>query len=163
MRIRYVTTIESPFQQVYEGFNRNLLEYLVPAVATIIRYEGQNPGDIVDIKFKIPFMRNWTIIIKESWLSHREYGFIDRGLRLPAGLVYWQHTHRVIARDDVSCFIIDDVEFESAWQLWDYILYLPLKLLFFNRKFMYRRYYNQLKNRINAKRDYPQSVSDSFL
>jgi ligand-binding SRPBCC domain-containing protein len=165
MRIRYVTTVMAPFRQVYEGFNQKLLEYLMPPfnVASVSRYEGQNPGDIIDIKFHLPLINNWTVIVKESWLSHREYGFTDRGLRVPAGIVYWKHIHRVVARNNESSFIIDDIEFETHWQLLDYLLYIPLWLLFYLRRPLYKKYFNRLKNRIFTKSDKPSDTIQGIL
>ncbi|MFW5687717.1 MAG: hypothetical protein ACOCXV_02210 [Bacteroidota bacterium] len=145
MRIRLVTTIMAPFKKVYKGFDRNLFEYLMPpfSMASIIRYEGQTPGDIIDLKFNVPFLGHWTVIIKEAHLSHREYSFVDRGLRVPFGIVYWRHAHRVVARNNKSCFIIDDIEYETSWVFLDYMLYLPLMAIFYPRKYFYKRYYKR--------------------
>ncbi len=150
MRIRLITTVMAPFKLVYEGFNINLFKYLLPPlnIASIQRYEGQNPGDIIEIHFALPFITHWTVIVKESWLSHREYGFIDRGLRVPLGILYWKHTHRVVARDNKSSFIIDDIEYETSWLLLDYLLYLPLLGTFYSRKFLYQQYYKQYAGRM---------------
>lgn len=145
MRIRLITTVMAPFQSVHEGFNINLFKYLLPPLnlARIQRYEGQSPGDIIEIRFALPFITHWRVIIKESWQSHREYGFVDRGLRVPLGILYWKHTHRVVARDNKSSFIIDEIEYETSWLLQDYLLYLPLLATFYSRKFLYKRYYKQ--------------------
>jgi ligand-binding SRPBCC domain-containing protein len=145
MRIRLVTTVKSPFNKVYEEFNIHLFKYLLPPfnLAEVLKYEGQNPGDIIDIKINVPFMSHWTVIIKDSWLSHREYGFTDRGLRLPLGIIYWKHTHRLVARDNHSCFIIDDLEYESSSVFLDYLLYIPLWMIFYPRKFLYPRYFRR--------------------
>ncbi|TVQ12265.1 MAG: hypothetical protein EA361_11325 [Bacteroidetes bacterium] len=113
------------------------------SLASLERYDGQNPGDLIDLKFNIPFLGHWTVIIKEAWLSHREYGFVDRGLRVPFGISYWQHIHRVVARNNHSCFIIDDIEYETSWKFLDYLLYLPLMTIFYPRKFQYRKFYKQ--------------------
>ncbi len=145
MRMRIITTIVQPFKIVYQGFNKQLFLYLLPPfVARLNKYEGQNPGDIVDIKFTIPIIGNWTVIIKESWLSHREYGFVDRGLRVPFGIRYWKHIHRVVARDASSCFIVDDIEFESPSRIWDRLMYIPLFLMFYPRKFQYKKYFRKI-------------------
>lgn len=145
MRIRLITTVFKPFEEAYKKFNRKLFEHMLPPLnlARLVRYEGQNPGDIVEIAFRIPFISNWTVIIKESWLSHREYGFVDRGLKVPFGIKYWKHTHRVVARDAASVFIIDDIEYETSWRWLDYFLYLPMWAMFWPRKFQYRSYYRK--------------------
>lgn len=147
MRIRLVNTIPSPFNKAYEQFNIHLFRFLLPPfhLAEIIKFEGHNRGDIIDVKINLPFMSNWTVIIKDSLLSHREFSFTDRGLRIPLGITYWRHTHRVVARDHHSCFIIDDIEYESKALLLDYLLYVPLWLIFYPRKFLYRKYFRQLE------------------
>jgi len=146
MRIRIVSTVYRPFKQVCEGFNISLFRALLPplGLVRVVRYEGQNPGDIIDLSFRIPFISNWTVIIKDSWFSHREYGFVDRGLRVPLGIQYWKHSHRVVARDHLSSFIIDDIEYESPWRFYDYILLPIIWGMFFPRKFMYDRYFKRL-------------------
>lgn len=108
------------------------------------RYQGQTPGDIIDLKFNIPFMGHWVVIIKDSFLSHREYSFTDRGLKVPFGIKYWKHNHRVVARNNNSCFIIDDIEFETSFVITDRLLYLPLFFMFYMRKPQYRSYYKKL-------------------
>lgn len=141
-----ITVIKAPFDKAHSGFNRDLFEFLLPPfkMAEVNKYEGQNPGDIIDLRFRIPFIGSWSVIIKEKWLSHREYGFIDRGLRVPFGISYWQHIHRVVARTPDSSFIIDDIEYETQWKLLDYLLYIPLFLAFFPRKSQYKKYYKAL-------------------
>lgn len=145
MRIRLVTTVMAPFKEVYTGFNKKLFEYLMPPfrLAKIERYQGQEPGDIIDLRFRVPFVGNWTVIIKEKWLSYREYGFIDRGLRVPFGIVYWKHIHRVVARDKNTSFIIDDIEYETEWKVLDYLLYFPLMMIFWPRKFSYKKFFEK--------------------
>jgi ligand-binding SRPBCC domain-containing protein len=148
MRIRLITTVKTPFKVVSTHFDRKLFEYLLPplSLATIRRFEGQNPGDIIDVKLKLPFGRFWTVIIKESWSSAREYGFSDRGLRVPFGIKYWQHTHRVVARNESSSFIIDEIEYETSLLLLDYLIFIPLFLAFYPRKFQYPKYFKKLQD-----------------
>lgn len=145
MNIRLVTTVKRPFPIVYKNFNESLFKFLVPPfnLARIERYEGQNSGDIIEIRFNLPFVSNWKVIIKESWLSEREYGFIDRGLKVPFGITYWKHIHRVVAKGENSSFIIDDIVYESHWKWLDYLLYLPFLVMFYPRKFLYIKYYKQ--------------------
>jgi ligand-binding SRPBCC domain-containing protein len=144
MRIRFVTTVMAPYKVVTKGFNRKLLEYLLPPFSFIRRYEGQQPGDIIDLRLRVPFTTNWTVIIKDSWHSFKEYGFADRGLRVPMGIKYWQHSHRVVTRNDDSSFIIDDIEYETSYIILDYILYIPLFLSFYRRKFLYKKYFEKI-------------------
>ncbi len=143
-----VTKVNAPFSEVSKGFNLKLFQFLLPPfrLAEIVRYQGQEPGDIVEMRFKLPFMGNWIVIIKESWLTPREYGFVDRGLRVPLGINYWAHTHRVVALSAESVFIVDEIEYESSWKWKDYLLYLPLLLMFASRKPLYRKFFQQIKS-----------------
>ncbi len=146
MKIRLVTTIEKPLAIVHKNFNESLFKFLLPPfnLAGIERYEGQNPGDIIEIRFNLPFIPNWKVIIKESWLHNKEYGFIDRGLKVPFGITFWKHIHRVVAKGEKSSFIIDDIEYESNSNWLNYILFLFLLLMFYPRKFLYKKYYKEL-------------------
>ncbi|GEM_PF-1141308 len=150
MRIRLVTQVSVPLDIAVKGFNQDLFGFLMPsrALATLVKYEGQSPGDIVDIAFRIPFLSNWTVIIKDSWHLHREYGFVDRGLRAPMGIVYWEHIHRLVARDTQSCFIIDEMDYETRWNFLDFLLYLPLFSAFYFRTFKYEKYYRKLNKKL---------------
>ncbi len=145
MRIRIITTVLAPFKVVSGGFNRELFDYLLAFIplTRVNRYEGQQPGDIIDISIAFPFFQKWTVIIKESWGSYREYGFADRGLRMPLGIKYWQHIHRVVARNNTSSFVIDDIEFETSAKWLDYIIYIPLLLMFYPRKLQYKWYFKK--------------------
>lgn len=144
MKIRLVCQVKRPFAEVVEVFDRQLLTYLLPPLGTLYQYEGQKIGDLVEVRFRIPLMKSWKVIVKEHWETHREYGFTDRGLQVPLGIVYWQHMHRVIARDNHSVFIVDDIEYETHLKIWDYLIYLPLYLGFYLRKPLYRRYFHSI-------------------
>jgi len=145
MHIRLVTTVKKPFSIVYKNFNESLFKFLLPPLrlASIERNEGQNPGDIIEIRFNLPFIPNWKVIIKETWLNKKEYGFIDRGLKVPFYIIYWKHIHRVVTRDAKTSFIVDDIEYESHWKWLDYLLYMPFFLMFYPRKFLYKKFYKQ--------------------
>lgn len=145
MRIRMVTTVKAPFDVVSGNFDRNLFEYLLPPVfpAVIRRYEGHMPGDIIDVLLKLPFGKHWTLITKETWKTAKEYGFAERGLRTPLGITYWHHTHRVVARNQNSSFIIDEIEFETSLYLTDYTHYVFLFGVLYYHKLMYSRYFKK--------------------
>jgi len=141
-----VTTVKAPFNIVCDNFDRKLFEYLLPSVlpAVVRRFEGHMPGDIVDVSIKIPFARYWTLITKETWKTAKEFGFTERGLRTPLGIKYWHHTHRVVARNHTSCFIIDEIEFETLFYFTDFTHYGILFGVLYYHKLMYSRYFKKL-------------------
>jgi len=143
MRIVFKTTIDRDLFTVSGSFDEQLFKYLMPPLgfAKIVRYEGQEHGNIVEIGFRIPFMRNWIVVIKDSWKHSREFVFVDRGLQVPLGIYYWQHIHKIVSLGKNRCVIIDDIEFESSFILQDYINYVLLYLMFFPRRYLYRKYF----------------------
>lgn len=53
--------------------------------------------------------------------------------------------HRIVARTPDSAFIIDDIEFETSWKILDYLLYIPLYMMFFPRIYQYEKYYKSIR------------------
>lgn len=149
MRIRLKTRIKKDFHTVAAGFNQELFNYLLPpfGLARLERYDGQKPGDIVHIKFSLPFVNDFKVVIRDVWTSPKEYRFVDRGLVMPFSLEFWQHTHRVVALGEKRTAIIDQMEFRTRWQLLDWLIWPMLFLSFFPRKWQYKRYFERTKPR----------------
>jgi len=147
MRITLKTRIRKDFHTVAAGFNHDLFIYLLPplGLAVLKRYDGQKPGDIVHIKFRLPFVNDFKVVIREVWTSPKEYRFVDRGLVMPFRLEFWQHTHRVVALGENRTAIIDQMEFRTSWLLLDWLVWPMLFLSFFPRKWQYKRYFERTK------------------
>ena len=145
MRLVFKTTIDRDLFTVSGGFNEQLFKSLMPplGLARIVRYEGQEPGNIVEIGFRVPFMRNWIVVIKDSWRHSREFVFVDRGLQVPLGIYFWQHIHKIVSLGKNRCVIVDEIEFESSFVIQDYLNYVLLYLMFCPRRFLYRKYFRK--------------------
>lgn len=128
------------------GFNADLFKYLLPplGLVSLVRYDGQQPGNIIHLRFNLLF-NDFKVVIKEVWTSGREYRFVDRGLIMPFGMTFWQHTHRVVSIGNNQSAIIDQIEFKTKWIITDLLLYPFLILGFFPRKWLYKRYYRRQK------------------
>ncbi len=145
MKIVLKTLIRRNFETVVDGFNRDLFTYLLPPslIAKLVRYDGQQRGDFIHLRFRLPFINDWKVVIKEVQHTDKEYRFVDRGLKMPFGLIYWQHVHRVVSLGKDRCVIVDEMEYESSWILQDLINYVLLYLAFFPRKFLYKKYFEK--------------------
>lgn len=146
MRLKLKTVVKRDFDTVVRGFNRNLFEYLVPGwgLPVFKRYDGQQHGDMVHIVFRFPWIIDWMVVVKEAGMTDKTYWFTHRGLKIPLGLVFWQHVHRVVAMGKQKTGIIDNIEFQSKWAILNPLNYLVLLFIFFPRKILYRRYYHKI-------------------
>jgi hypothetical protein len=149
MKITLKTRIRRDFHTVAAGYNQDLFHYLLPplGMAKLERYDGQKPGDIVHIKFRLPFVNDFKVVIRDVWTSPKEYRFVDRGLVMPFRLEFWQHTHRVVSLGENRAAIIDQIEFHTDWFLLDLLVYPMLFLSFFPRKWQYKHYFERLKHK----------------
>jgi ligand-binding SRPBCC domain-containing protein len=149
MKIVLKTSVNRDFQTVVRGFNKDLFEYLMPplGLAVLKRYDGQEHGDMVHIGFRLPLLKDFKVVIRDSGREEKVYWFVDRGLEMPLGLEFWQHEHRVVSLGKNKCVIIDHIEFDSKWRLLNLLNYLLLLLAFLPRMALYRRYYyHRFKN-----------------
>ena len=145
MRILLKSKVNKPFRQVADGFNEKLFRHLMPpfGLARLVRYDGQNPGDIVHIRFALPFFNEFKVVIRDVYTSPKEYRFVDRGLVMPFGIKFWQHAHRVVALKEDKSAVIDHIEFKTAWWILDFLLYPILLLSFLPRTWQYPRYFKR--------------------
>ena len=84
MKITISTPVEENFEQVWQGFNRELFLLLSPTFPKVIltRFDGCNKGDEVHLELHFPFFtQEWNSLIIESGMDHRGYYFIDQGIR----------------------------------------------------------------------------------
>jgi len=143
MKIHLETIINRPFQQVATDFDRQLFEFLLPpkAVAKLVRYDGSNPGDIVHIRFRLPYGADWISEIISRSEDHTKMEFVDIGTKLPLMLTKWHHRHMVDKVDDSNTRITDEMIFSTCCKLLDYLAYPVLFLAFYPRKKKYKLYF----------------------
>ena len=149
MKILLKSRVKKDFHRVVSGYNEALFRFLMPPLGLLrlLRYDGQNPGDIVHLRFGIPLINDFKVVIRNAWTSPKEYRCADRGLVMPFGIRFWQHTHRVVSLNENNTALIDLIEFKTDWWLLDLLIYPLLFLFFLPRTWQYARYYKQLSHR----------------
>ena len=142
MHILLKSRVSRDFRDVYNGFDRNLFEFLLPPGAKVQQFDGSKKGDIVHLTFSFPLKAEWVSEIIEDTVSDSECYFIDKGTKLPFGITSWTHKHSVKKVDNQS-IIIDDIEFSTGNKLLDLIYYPALFISFLPRKRLYQKYFTQ--------------------
>lgn len=146
MRIRLVSEVNKPFERVAGNFNRRLFEFLLPPsfVARLFRYDGSDPGNIVHIRFLLPWCSDWISKIISSKHSNVAFEFVDIGEKLPFGLKTWKHHHIVKKLAENQTQIIDDMNFSTCCKIFDLMIYPVLFLAFYPRKQQYKEYFEKI-------------------
>lgn len=143
MKIVIKTKIDKNYQIVFSKFNLQLFKALKPPFVQleVERFDGCKKGDEVHLKM---LLFGW---LKQKWISHitadfkseYEIYFVDEGAYLPPPLKKWKHIHRIDKINELSCFVIDDIEYTSGNVALDLLLYPALYLMFLYRKPIYKR------------------------
>jgi ligand-binding SRPBCC domain-containing protein len=92
------TPIQAPISHVKELFTADLLLRLSPPFprVSLQRFDGCKKDDNVILEINLVFTKvTWSSLITEDKLTANEWFFIDEGVKMPFGLHYWQHKHRV--------------------------------------------------------------------
>jgi hypothetical protein len=148
MKIVLKSRVRKDFSIVADGFNEALFRFLLPpfGLASLVRYDGQKPGDIVHIRFRPPLFNDFKVVIRDVWTGPREYRFVDRGLTMPFRMKFWQHTHRVVSLGEHQTALVDMIEYQTPWWLLDLLIYPLLFLFFLPRTWQYASYYKRLNH-----------------
>ena len=141
MRILLKTRVSGNYLDIYNSFDRSLFEFLLPSGAKVQQFDGSKKGDIVHLTFSFPFKAEWVSEIIENNISDSECYFIDKGTKLPFGIHFWIHKHRII-KDGNQSIIEDDIEFSTGNKFLDLIYYPGLLVSFLPRKRLYQKYFN---------------------
>ena len=144
MRFKIKTTVKGNYKDVFEKFDRELFEYLLPTApeTRLVEFGGSREGDLVHIEFVRPFRAKWISEIKEDGMDIQKAWFVDEGIVLPFGLKHWRHVHIVRKVDDRTSEIIDDIEYDFANRFISSMLLPAVYLAFLPRKRQYRQYFN---------------------
>ena len=147
MRISISTTVSQHYLTVKEGFNQDLFSLLSPPFPPVklLRFDGSGKGDIVSLELNFLFFKQtWTSEIIEDHTDESEFYFVDKGIKLPFFLGFWQHTHRLINRGSTLTEIKDEITYQGSNWILTPLLYPILYLQFLYRKPIYRRiFYNE--------------------
>lgn len=141
MRIKIFTRVEADYRKVFAKFDQHLFLKLNPPLMPVIllRFDGMNVNDEVHLELNFPGKKQlWISRITESAADSEEICFVDEGIQLPFFLKSWRHRHRIIRRNG-HCVIVDDIHYQAAFSLMNYLLYPILLLQFLYRKPIYKR------------------------
>lgn len=145
MRIYIKTEVFQTVTSVWQHFDKNLLLKLAPPFPPfkVLRYDGQNNGDIVSFELNFfLFKQHWESVISDANISETQRSFIDNGRVLPFFLKAWKHTHLIEKNVLGGSFIIDAIEFKTPFIFTDYLLYPILYLQFLYRKPIYKKVFS---------------------
>jgi len=142
MRLKIVTQVEQSIEEVFEGFDKRLFLKLSPPFPKVKlqRFDGCQTNDRVIIELNFIFFKQiWESHITESKTTTEEIYFIDKGVKLPFFLKFWEHKH-IIQRKEGKTFIIDDIHYKAIGGFLGTLLFYPsLYLQFLYRKPIYKK------------------------
>jgi ligand-binding SRPBCC domain-containing protein len=145
MKLNLRTTVNQSFRQVFRLFTKELFLKLSPPFPKVklLRFDGSEKQDrvVVELDF-IFFKQKWESVIVEKKESKDEIFFVDEGVKLPFFLKKWRHTHRIIRNGD-KADIVDDIEFETPFRLFDFLFYPILYFQFAYRKPIYKKVFSE--------------------
>ena len=147
MRIQIRTRVPGHYKTVFEHFNQELFEFVMPSFpkAKLQRYDGPTPGDRFELTLFTPLGKQyWHGLITERSLTEHYAYFVDIGAKLPFFLKRWNHTHWVIPDGDDHSFIVDDFTFDAPFLLMNPFVGLALYFQFRGRRPAYPGYFEQL-------------------
>ncbi len=137
------TPIQAPISHVKELFTADLLLNLSPPFPRVAlqRFDGCKKEDNVVLVIHLIFLKlTWSSLITEDLETEQEWYFIDRGVKMPFGLQFWQHKHRVKKTSEDTCEIIDEISFDTHHAFLNYLLFPFLWGMIFYRKPFYKKY-----------------------
>ncbi|MFK7900136.1 MAG: hypothetical protein AB8B61_05195 [Cyclobacteriaceae bacterium] len=148
MNFTLSTPIVKDFKEVFNQFDQELFEFLLPPkkVAQLIEFGGSQKGAIVHIQFLVPFKTEWISEITEDKQRETECYFIDVGRKLPFGLKYWTHKH-IVKKEGDQAIIVDDITYGYNNKVLDILFYPFWYLSFLPRKKQYRQFFEEGKRK----------------
>ncbi len=141
------TPVHQSVSDVWHGFDRRLFDQLSPPFppVDVVRFDGCLRGDVVHLRLNfLLFKQDWTSdIIDQQTLKTGdridEIFFVDKGVKLPFFLKFWQHRHRLLRHESGGTIIRDDITFSTPFWLTNYLMYPLMWAQFAYRKPIYRK------------------------
>ncbi|HHP7242277.1 MAG TPA: hypothetical protein ACFCUD_11415 [Cyclobacteriaceae bacterium] len=147
MRIIIETPVASNFLKIRENFNQKLFMYLNPPFPPVKlkRFDGCQKGDIVSLELNfIFFKQQWTSEITHDHTDEGGFTFVDKGIKLPFFLSFWEHTHKVLKADGNNSKIFDDINFFCHNQVLTLLMAPALYLQFLYRIPRYKKFFKEI-------------------
>lgn len=117
MQFQVTTEVDGYFLDVFDRFDRDLLEYLIPKFppAELTRWDGHDVGAEVHAKIGLGLAsQTFSVKIIEREIQEKAAWFTDFGLNMPWPIQTWKHTHRVEFISQATSRIVDDVSFTTS-------------------------------------------------
>jgi ligand-binding SRPBCC domain-containing protein len=143
MKILIKTRIDKNYQIIFSKFNLQLFKALKPPLVnlSVERFDGCKKGDEIHLKMDFFGLLNqkWISSITADFRSDYEIHFIDEGTLLPPPLKKWKHIHRIEKINELSSFVVDDIEYSCGNKAIDLAIYPALYLMFLYRVPIYKK------------------------
>ncbi|MGB1207033.1 MAG: hypothetical protein ACPG5B_15410 [Chitinophagales bacterium] len=143
MKIQISTPVKKDYKNVFEHFDKKLFLALAPPLLPfrLLRFDGCEKGQEVHIE--LAAKQRWISLITEKKISEQEIYFIDEGTQLPPPLKTWQHKHRLL-NTKKGTLIVDEIQYQCAFKLLDYIVFPVFYMMFYWRKHIYQRFFGRI-------------------
>lgn len=143
--IQIRSKVKGSYKEIMARFDRALFETLLPkqGKVEIVAFTGSRKGDQVHLRFISPLKAEWISTITEDGVNEEEAWFVDEGVKLPTGLVYWKHRHIVRKIDEHTSEIVDHITYKSWNLLFTWLAFPVLWMSFFPRKKIYQDYFGR--------------------
>ena len=143
MKILIKTKIEKNYQILFSKFTIDLFKKLKPPVLnlTVERFDGCKKNDEVHLKMDLfgQLKQVWVSRITEDFRNDYEIFFVDEGIVLPPPLIKWKHIHRIEKINELSSYVVDDIEYSCSNIFIEMAIYPALYAMFLYRNPIYKR------------------------
>ena len=128
--------------------DRNFIQYLIIAQPVrIVLWDGITDNKKATFSFWFFGWRTMKVIHKNYSISGSHLSFEDQGIKLPFGLLNWNHTHIIKSYGEGS-IIIDKVRLDGSTLLKKYFVYPIMIFPIILRRLTYRLWFYFLKREI---------------
>ena len=139
MKIIIKSPVPLPPEQVWEGFNLELLKKLTPGIVQLKAdvFEGTQPGCRFEMRVgAFGVLQEWKGLVTQAGQTPGSYWFVDEGVKLPWPLKTWKHLHAVRKSANGSV-IYDLIQFSCRPKWLNPLIFCFLFPLFSVRKRKY--------------------------
>ena len=139
-----VKVLDVNFDEVKLAFHQfSFIEYLTKfQPVRILKWEGIESGKKAHFKFWFLNWRKLSVCHDKYVNSDSKLSFVDKGIVMPMGINYWNHTH--IVRDNKDSVIIEDYfEFGHKNKIIEKLIYPVMVFPIFIRRLTYKLFFKK--------------------
>ena len=130
------------YEKVREAFHSielvRFLTYLQPI--NIIEWSGIENGKTAYFKLWFFGWKDFKVVHENYQSDNNHLFFVDKGIKLPLGIAFWKHEHRVF-KDKKNTIIEDSLSFNHRNKYIGYLLFPVLVFPIFVRRVLYKIYF----------------------